>query len=148
MAIPPSHSHSPSLLSSLSPCLLCTLPTHHILSIQASLLGLMVLLQLSCIRANYCCPQQAQSTSLSQSALLQLHTSVYFLFFGQENSSKKKHVREKKHTPFLLHSPIHGLLQIALLLANESLEGCTPQSLSSDAITASVASKSWVKPLP
>lgn len=43
---------------------------------------------------------------------------------------------------------LHSSLQIAPLLANESLEGCTLQLLSSDAITASVPSKSWVKPLP
>lgn len=51
--------------------------------------------------------------------------------------------RKKKHT---LHSPVCSLLQIAPLLANESLEGCALQSFSSDAIMASAASKSLVKP--
>lgn len=102
-------SHSPSLLSSLSlsPCLLCTLPTHHILSIQASLLGLMVLLQLSCVRAKYCCPQQAQLTSLSQSALLQLHTPVYFFHFLDRKTVVRKNMSGKKnHTvsPALSHT--------------------------------------------
>ncbi len=92
-----------ALSLSLSPWFLCTLPAHHILSIQASLLGLMVLLQLSCIRANYCCPQQAQLTSLSQSALLQLHTPVYFffclfVFLDMKTVVKKNMSGKKTHT--------------------------------------------------
>lgn len=106
----------------------------------------MVLLQLSHIPANYCCPQQARATSLSQSALLQLppHPCVFclFCFFGQENSSRKRHVQEKKKKEHTVSPyPIRSLVQIAPLLTNESLEGCTQQSLSSGAITASVSSK-------
>lgn len=74
-----------------------------------------------------------------------LHTPVYFVCFvfldrktvvGNGMSKKKK---KKEHTvsPY----PIRSLVQIAPLLTNESLEGCTQQSLSSGAITASVSSK-------
>lgn len=140
-----SHSHSHTLW------LLCTLPAHRILSVPP--VQPVVPLKLSSISANRCCPEQGQSASLSQSTLVQFGTC----FFGLETVAWKKtcpgkiNTRAHTHTLtncFSLHSPIHGLLQIAPLFANESLEGCTLQSFSSDAITASVPSMRWVKPLP
>lgn len=73
-------------------CLLCTLPTHHIPSIQASPCGLWH--YFNTLAFTFCCPKQVQSTSMSQSALVHLHAPVYF--FGQEISSEKKACPEKK----------------------------------------------------
>lgn len=90
--------------------------------------------------------QQAKSRSGTAS-----HSCVFFWTGKRGVRQKKKKTcpgkKQNTHT-HPLPSPIHCLLEIALLLTNESLKGFTPQSLSSDAITVSEASKRWVKPLP
>lgn len=72
------------------------------------------------------------------------YRAPHFCVSEQETGGKEK---RKKHS-FFLHSTKHSLLQIAPVFTNESLEVRTLQSLSSDTITASMASKSWAKALP
>lgn len=76
-----SPTHPPPLSRSLH------LPTHHILSIRDSLLGLMVLLlQLSGMCCSYICPRQAQLTSLLLSSRSTLCTHVFYLVKGGGNT--------------------------------------------------------------
>lgn len=139
MAILSSHSHSLSLSLSLATCQRITFS----LSRPPSWVLWCYFSSMPATAAHNKHSQPVCLRLLSYSlATLCIHLSIYLYFW--EKSSQK--IEEETYS-ISMYSSFRGLLQISPLLTNESLEGCTLQSLSSDAVTTSTTSKSCVKPL-